>query len=356
MMRSWLACAVAIATVFVPVTVAAQTSASRPSLRLLVDPCVGADRVEVERIAAIELRSSTVVVASDASASNASVSVAVDCHERGIRLRVDDAITRKTVERVVNMSDVDPRARARWVAIAAAELVRASWSELDDEAPLRVEPAQPAPPVELVRAAQRALVRPIAPPVTSRVRAANSLAMWGSLSGGTRALSASYGAQLLGFVMADFGIRWTPWMQTRVGLAYMDGSRTVSDGTARASVFEARASLHVAMSRGALGLAIGAGFAAGPAIFTPRATNPIEAVVRGAIVPWGGGFVAAEASVSLVRSWLQLFVGAEAGVVAMSSSANIVRSIPGTPRTVESAFALEGFWVAASLGLRAGRL
>lgn len=352
-MRSWRACAVAVATVFVPVTVAAQTIAPRPSVRLLVDACVGADRAEVERIATIELRPSMVTTAGD---DPVSVRVEVSCADVGVRVRVDDSITRKSLERVVRVSDVDPRARARWVAIAAAELVRASWSELDDEPAPRVEPVQPPPPVELVRAAQSTVARPLAPPVSSPIRPVRSLAMWGSLSGGVRALSASYGAQLLGLVMADFGVQWTPWMQARVGLAYIDGSRTVTDGTVRASVFEARASLHLALRRGPVGLAIGAGFAAGPALFTPSARNPIEATTRAAIVPWGGGFVVADASVSLVRSWLQLFVSAEGGVVAMSSSANVVHAILATPRTVESAFALEGFWGSAMLGVRVGRM
>lgn len=333
-----------------------QTAEVRPAVRLTVDPCVGADRAEVERIAAIELRPSTVVLTSDASAS---VSVAVDCHERGVRVRVDDSITRKIVERVVSVSDVDPRARARWVAIAVAELVRASWSELDDETPLRVEPARSTPPIELVRAAQRAVTRAVAtraPDARHRVRPANSLAVWGSVSGGVRAVSASYGAQLLGLVAADCGVRWTPWLQTRVGLVYLDGSRVVSEGGVRASVFEARASLHVAMRRGLLGLAIGAGFAAGPALYAPRASNPLEAVERSAVVAWGGSFVDADVSVTIVRSWLHVVALVEGGVVAFASSANVVTALPGSPREVRSAFALEGFWGSATVGLRVGAL
>ncbi len=358
MKRSTSACLLSIAVAFVSPIASAQSSERRPSVQLLVDACVGADRAEVERIATLELRPSAVRTTA-VGEEPANVRVEVSCTAIGVRVRVDDSITRKILERVVRVRDVDERARARWVAIAAAELVRASWSELDDEPPPRAEPAQPAPPIELVRAAQRTIVHRAPGPtvgIAASSRAASSLAMWGSFSGGVRALSASYGAQVLGLVVADWGVGWTRWLQSRVGLAYMDGSRAVRDGLVRASVFEARASLQVAMSRGPLGIAFGAGFAAGPALFTPRAANAIEATTRSAIVAWGGAFVLSEVSVTVRRGWLQLFFAAEAGVVTFASSANVVHSIAGTQRTVEPALALEGVWGSAVLGLRAGRM
>lgn len=55
-----------------------------------------------------------------------------------LSLAIDDAATSKRVERVVELGPVPARARARVLALAAAELLRASWAEL-------VLPQAPAP-------------------------------------------------------------------------------------------------------------------------------------------------------------------------------------------------------------------
>jgi hypothetical protein len=74
-------------------------------------------------------------------------------------IRIEDAVTKKTVEREVDVADLPADGRALPIAIAADELLRASWAEVS----LRPEvedanPKEPVPPV--VRAS-------VAPPRTT---------------------------------------------------------------------------------------------------------------------------------------------------------------------------------------------
>ncbi|MEZ4394919.1 MAG: hypothetical protein R3A48_27910 [Polyangiales bacterium] len=66
-----------------------------------------------------------------------------------LALSIDDAVTRKSVRRAVDLGDVPASGRARALALAAAELLRASWAEL------ALDPSPPAPeaPPSRVRAA-----------------------------------------------------------------------------------------------------------------------------------------------------------------------------------------------------------
>ncbi len=68
-----------------------------------------------------------------------------------LTVQVDDAVTRKHVERTVDLSDVSGAIRTRTLALAVAELLRASWAEL--ELPEVPESAVLVP--ETLRAAMR---------------------------------------------------------------------------------------------------------------------------------------------------------------------------------------------------------
>lgn len=63
-----------------------------------------------------------------------------------LALSIDDAVTRKSVRRSVDLSDIPASGRARALALAAAELLRASWAELA-LAPTAPESAPPPPRV-----------------------------------------------------------------------------------------------------------------------------------------------------------------------------------------------------------------
>jgi hypothetical protein len=111
--------------------------------------CTGVDEKEVRRLLAIELRSA--VRADDDPATNpATVRVQVTCSVERSEIAVDDALTGKRLQRTIELSTTVPTARARLLALAASELVSASWIELDVE-PRAAVPGLGTPPRKAAR-------------------------------------------------------------------------------------------------------------------------------------------------------------------------------------------------------------
>jgi hypothetical protein len=99
--------------------------------------------------------------------------IVIECRGARTVLRVGDPLTRKVVQRTIDLGSSDPPARGRLVALATAELVLASWTELESNPTPKVEPAGPPPP-PAARAAARQVARrrtsappnaPAAPPL-----------------------------------------------------------------------------------------------------------------------------------------------------------------------------------------------
>jgi hypothetical protein len=104
-------------------------------VRLELGQCPDLDETEVRRIATAELR------AQPSSSSGPDVlDIAVTCEGPRVIIRVKDPLSRKAVQRSFNLAMSDPPARSRLVAIAATELVLASWAELEVGRPLTVAP------------------------------------------------------------------------------------------------------------------------------------------------------------------------------------------------------------------------
>jgi hypothetical protein len=112
-------------------------------VQVVADPCVGVSAVEVQRIVTVE--------PSGSRGTTASVQAHLSCRDGAVEVRVDDAITRKSLLRSIDLTPLAESTRARYVALAIAELVAASWSELLLPKP-RVVPTGP-PPSEAERAA-----------------------------------------------------------------------------------------------------------------------------------------------------------------------------------------------------------
>jgi hypothetical protein len=104
-------------------------------LSISIEPCAKVNADEVERLAAIELAHAPQDVA---------IVAHVGCEKGLIALTVDDPVTRKTLGRKLDLASTPPRGRARTLALALAELIEASWSELLLPPP-RVAAAGPAP-------------------------------------------------------------------------------------------------------------------------------------------------------------------------------------------------------------------
>ncbi|HVG57410.1 MAG TPA: hypothetical protein VNA24_02565 [Hyalangium sp.] len=112
-------------------------------VQVVADPCVGVSAAEVQRIATVEL--------SGSRGPTAPVQAHLSCRDSAVEVRVDDAITRKSLLRSIDLTPLAESTRARYVALAIAELVAASWSELLLPEP-RVVPTGP-PPSKAERAA-----------------------------------------------------------------------------------------------------------------------------------------------------------------------------------------------------------
>ncbi|MBL9037298.1 MAG: hypothetical protein JNG84_02175 [Archangium sp.] len=123
-------------------------------IEVSVDACPGVSAVEVQRIAAIEL--------TGAPTLPKPLSARVTCTANLAELQVDDPVTRKTLVRRVDLSGSILKARPRTLALALAELVSASWSELLLQAPKVVEPVGPAPAKEVEVKAREVLPAPAA--------------------------------------------------------------------------------------------------------------------------------------------------------------------------------------------------
>jgi hypothetical protein len=116
---------------------------------------------EVERIISAELGSS----ATEDEPQEPTWIVAT-CDNTRVLVEVGDTISRKTLRRSFDLGRAPAQARSRLVAIAASELVLASWAELAIRPRLRVEPEGPPPSAErAARARERATRVSPAPPV-----------------------------------------------------------------------------------------------------------------------------------------------------------------------------------------------
>lgn len=142
-----------------------------PRVRLELQPCLGIAASDVRRIVGIEL--GALLVADGEKLEPDTTRVAISCDQRLIRLDVDDPITGKSLQRTVDLSDASTSTRARLVAIAASELVYASWTELAVNPTPEVPPAGLRPALDLTRTVrdqvQKKLPAKLNPPQPMRV-------------------------------------------------------------------------------------------------------------------------------------------------------------------------------------------
>jgi hypothetical protein len=120
---------------------------------IVVVDCNDALAQEAQRIAAIELRAVLV----EGTPDRITTRVTATCSAESARLQVMDPTTGKSVERSVALSEAAVSARARLLALAIAELVAASWSELETNPEPRAPPMAPLAPFATREAARSAI-------------------------------------------------------------------------------------------------------------------------------------------------------------------------------------------------------
>jgi len=125
----------------------------RPQVSIAIEACEPALAREARRIAAVELRATLVESAPDATVTQ----VRAECRGTAAALVVVDPTTGKSLERTVALTEAAANGRARLLALAVAELVAASWSELQSNPQPRVPPATPLAPYAARESARRAM-------------------------------------------------------------------------------------------------------------------------------------------------------------------------------------------------------
>jgi hypothetical protein len=116
-------------------------------VELALDPCTGVSPEVVSRILTVELGVTVTTVSpgdsSDSRQRSEVTSISLSCDEGTIRMTVRDPVSGKTLDRHVDLRGERTSARPRLLGLSAAELVAASWVELE---------AAPPPPAPIVEA------------------------------------------------------------------------------------------------------------------------------------------------------------------------------------------------------------
>lgn len=256
---------------------------------------------------------------------------AASAHADLVELRVDDAVTGKSLWRSIELQKADPGVRARLLSLALSELIFASWAELL----VTPEPAVPAATPAASAAARQAtsvqverkLPRAVPPLGVQLSGLGAAFVLWGEPSvcfgGGARATGDH-----------RYHLGWD------LDVLLQHGATATVLGTVNRDLVSARAALlfHQRVPyltlRGGLGVRLGAAKLAGePA--DPKTT--LGAAVWG---PWGGPLLTLGLSAAAARVRLDLSL--EAGYVVSPVAARV-----GGVRAV----ALDGTWFGIQLGL-----
>ena len=280
-------------TAFVAALLIHAAGPGHPLVGLELDPCLPVHAMQVRRIVGIELDAEL------AEAAGPDITRArAGCDGDLAQLRVDDPLTGKSLERSIDLAALDPKARSRLLALAIAELVSASWTELAIEPPVPPVNAQASPEAkEVVR--KRVEAAGLRWPGTRLVamgsaRASPTRPNWG----GSLALIFEAGPRFGGEIDAAgfYGVTGTPI-----------GSVVVTELGFGASLFAHAEWTH-------FGGRVGLGVRGGPVWLTGVPYSP-TAVTGGSVSGlWGGPFATAGLSVPLA-SRFTLELAGELGFV-----------------------------------------
>lgn len=295
-----------------------------PIVLLEIADCAAIDEAEVRRIVAAELGARPAEVAgSDVT------KVRVSCKDTRVLIDVQDPLTRKRVHRSFDIGLSDPRSRARLLAIAATELVLASWAELDTNPKLRVEPEGPRAPEDVTRAARKiaakrtiAIVPKARPGV--RVEAPDERSFRIVALASRRSFFNYQGAMWGGGVrIGEDRFRFVSWS---LDVLVEDGPLMSAVSTSRVTTGTLGGALLLYGTAGPLVGRVGVGLRAGVTAIPNNSAS---------IVPWGWPLAASSVSVRLGRRFV-LELSGEGGYTVLP---------------VQRGETLNGAWFSAQAGL-----
>ncbi|MEZ0312933.1 MAG: hypothetical protein ACAI38_14250 [Myxococcota bacterium] len=298
----------------------AQLVVGQPQLELRIDSCADVNVAEVGRVVSVELRAAIVA---GSAAGDTTTQVSVGCRgpfyqvrvnepesqevvvdtvvQRGyLELRVDDPITGKTLQRLIDVKNEPDAARSRLIGIAIGELVRASWIELLANPSPRVKPVEKTTTPSL----QRAVVERARPSLSTSIAPECGATFYGAATGQTM-----WGC---GLGMRASAALWHLSAEADVGA----GERDVAMGRIDTTVASGFAAGGAHLTLGPTVLAAELGGRIGFMSIAGDAAPLLPVVGGGLRGAWGGP--AARLSVDVVlTSWLGVRTSAEVGYAVL---------------------------------------
>ncbi|HEY4159564.1 MAG TPA: hypothetical protein VGM29_15750 [Polyangiaceae bacterium] len=303
----------------------AASSDPKPEVALQIEECGVVPEDEILRLTALNLDAHVV---SAASATVNATRVTVICSDQRVALKVIDPLTGKSLERTLSLTTSEIGVAGRAVALAVAELVLASWMELEmRDTPPSAAPLPVAQPEMRRAAGERARARSeYGPHLDHLLLIGQTLGPFERLGVG---LSGGIG---LGYTLSS-------WLLTELELLETRSHANVNLGRVDASLWSAALRADARYSGRIFWLEAGPGLRLGVARLAGSAKT---SDTRGAVVAgsWGGPL--AFAGVGARFHQLTLRAGGEAGYVLRE----VVGSIDG-----ENAVAVRHAWLGASVGL-----
>jgi hypothetical protein len=303
-----------------------------PLLTLGLARCPAVSPYAVQTMVGVELRRPVLLddgVAPAEPDARATTAVRVSCHDLRAVIQIDDLLTGKTLERVVDLAAAAPVARPHLLALSIVELLAASWIELESN-PQPVVPTSPSPAVSSeARAAALEVIGKRAGPHVGPALFAAAVAQTSTTHVDT------WGAALVLGGTLSVRLGW------RLDMALQHGDETVALGRVSVDLASAGGSLVAQLRRGRATFSAGLGARTGRAWLTgtPNETSPaIGATVRGL---WWGPVTVVGASVALWRR-LAFELSVEAGHVIVP----VVALVQGSP-----AVAIDGTWLRGGAGV-----
>lgn len=201
-------------------------AAESSAVTLSMSGCGAISAAEVRRITSIELKLSVSV---PQAASSQATAITIRCDSGTAELALADGVTAKSLQRSVDLRATAALARPRLLALSVAELISASWAELEL--------------VQAERASWKQAHKAQLLQVRAVVKARKRRALEGDaqLLGGVRAWSSSwvsYGMGLRLQLARPLNERWAVSLAS--GLAYERGSRGEAAGLVELTLLDAQ--------------------------------------------------------------------------------------------------------------------
>ena len=350
---SWLWLAIWLsAQLGAPPCAAAQTVHGAARVNTLVDACVPIDVEHFHRVLAIELGTSIEYAPTAAQGPDGTLVRVVCAFGSAVQLQLEDNLTRKSMQRVVELPAIDVAARTRLLALSVAEFVVASWVELRLAQPPLTAAGPPVDEAAAAEASQVAAAR-LPAPQAPIVELATPSPRW-FLGVSFEPMLFSGGSGLLS--QLSLHLEQQPTRHLALGLALSLGYGNwrvrwpeVEIGAANLTSSSGRLTIGYVGQAGMMELSVHAG-ARGGVVYMAGDTRDRAAPPAGATLPmltavelyapWGGPLLLLTAA-GLAGSF-RISVELEAGYVTLPAQALIRNAVVAK---------LQGFWGSLGLGL-----